>query len=200
MDEHFASSAQQHTALLLKKIESLETENEQLKAERTNATASIQLTPKLCKFTWKIDKWAEKLQSARNDVEGTRRFYSDPFYTGYHGYKLCLEARPDDKHGGYLGVYLRVMRGDYDYSLTWPSLFEFTVTLIDQQPGGHHIASRIQNLTANAETIRKCLLRPTGIKNGGIGWDTFISHQDLVSRSYIVNDSLLLEIQIHIDT
>lgn len=197
LNEHMNRCAQPHTLLLLRKVESLERENKEQKAQLTDRTASTQVTPKLCQFTWKIDNWTQKLQNAKSD--GKCRFHSKPFHTGYHGYKLCLEARPDDKKRGYLGLYVRLMRGDYDYALTWPFSSEFTLSLLDQQPAGKDISVKLTPKTATADTISKCFSRPTAEKNEGVGWDTFISHEDLMARSYIVNDRLLVEIQINLD-
>ena len=63
------------------------------------------------KFIWKIQNMKTKLQQ-------TMPFYSPPFFTSYHGYKLCLSASFDGSsgsgHGTHFSVSFHQMEGDFD--------------------------------------------------------------------------------------
>ena len=73
----------------------------------------------------------------RNDT----MWYSVPFFTHRHGYKLCLcisatgDKDASDKEvreGNYISVYIAVMEGPYDAQLTWPMEGTIHVTLLNQ--------------------------------------------------------------------
>ena len=68
-------------------------------------------------------------------------WFSAPFFTHRHGYKLCLcisaagDKDASDKEvreGNYISVYVAVMEGPYDAQLTWPMEGTIHVTLLNQ--------------------------------------------------------------------
>ena len=64
------------------------------------------------KFIWKIQNMKTKLQQ-------TMPFYSPPFFTSYHGYKLCLGAFFDGSSASsgqetHFSVSFHQMEGDFD--------------------------------------------------------------------------------------
>ena len=70
----------------------------------------------------------------KNDEE----WYSPPFYTHPHGYKMCLCVWPNgfgDGEGTYLGVTVHLMRGEFDDHLKWPFRGDITYVLLDQEGG-----------------------------------------------------------------
>lgn len=70
---------------------------------------------------WKISEIRRRREDAR---AGTiTSIYSQPFYTGRHGYKMCarLYFNGDGMgRGTHLSLYFVVMQGEYDHILRWP--------------------------------------------------------------------------------
>ncbi len=60
-------------------------------------------------------------------------FYSPPFYTSYTGYKMCLavDANGWGTEGTHVSVYVCLMKGDNDDSLSWPFTGTVTVELLN---------------------------------------------------------------------
>lgn len=69
-----------------------------------------------------------------------RNWYSQSFYSGPGGYKLCLRAIGDGlilaDCGINVGVYL--MRGEYDERLVWPFRGKITVQVVNQSNDQKH--------------------------------------------------------------
>ena len=62
-------------------------------------------------------------------------WYSEPFYTHHHGYKMCLRVDANghgDGKGTHLSVAFFLMRGEFDNHLTWPFQGDIIVQLVNQ--------------------------------------------------------------------
>ena len=159
--------------------------------------AASELERESSRFVWKISGFTEVLQQAMKD--GNKKIYSSPFSTGRHGYKVIVGMRPSGDRtlkNRYLSVFLGVMNGDYDAILAWPFHRKVTFTLIDQQDD----PTKRQNVVCSllTSTGDSCCARPrptTGITElPGIA--RFVSHKNLKTNRYIVDDTLFLQIEI----
>ena len=144
-----------------------------------------------CKFDWRIPGFNEILQRA---ISGAKKeIYSEPFFTGKTGYKLSVCIQPDGNHSWkhrYLSVHLRLMKGDHDNILAWPFHCKITFTLIDQQGD----PSRRQNV---AQSLISQGSKPTSDVSCSMeGIVRFVSHEVLMTRRYILNNTLFLQVEI----
>uniref|UniRef100_A0A7N5KMN0 TNF receptor-associated factor n=1 Tax=Ailuropoda melanoleuca TaxID=9646 RepID=A0A7N5KMN0_AILME len=82
---------------------------------------------------WKIRDYKRRKQEA---VMGkTLSLYSQPFYTGYFGYKMCARVYLNGDgmgKGTHLSLFFVIMRGEYDALLPWPFKQKVTLMLMDQ--------------------------------------------------------------------
>ena len=151
-------------------------------------------------FLWRIDGFSEILKKAKN--EGKEEIYSDPFYTkteidGF-GYKLKVLIYPDGTGDGkntHLSVFIIIMKGEYDAVLTWHFRKKVTFTLIDQQDKLHKRENKTAKVTGENSPS---FTRPTTEENIAVGFPCFISHEELKSQHYIVDDTLFLQVTISI--
>lgn len=147
------------------------------------------------KFVWKISGFSNILQEAKDGIEG--EIHSMPFFTGKTGYKLSVCIRPDGEQtqrNRYLSVAIRYMKGHYDAILPWPFHYKVTFTLIDQQDDPTKRQNVVQSLIAG-----NCTRRPTSDIASccdGQGISRFVSHKILMTRRYIVDDTLFLQVEI----
>ena len=88
------------------------------------------------------------------------------------------------------------MEGEYDSLLPWPFHQRITFILVDQQEGTDEKKNIVMDfitdpsLSSDAKSAGK-VVKPS------IGFARFVSHKNLKTRRYIVNDSLLLQIEVH---
>ena len=105
-------------------------------------------------------------------------WWSDPFYTHPHGYKMCLNVSAngyDNGEGTHVSVYVFLMRGDFDDRLTWPCRGDIIIQLLNQLGDVNHY---VYALTLTADRVAS----ETG--DYGYGEPQFIAHNEL---SYMGN-------------
>ena len=172
-------------AALSSKVYSQEKEISRLKNENELPTSK-----------WRVDDFSYVLECAKSNSNEV--IYSPPFYSGKEGYKLRACMYPDGDQSNrnrYMSLYICIMKGRFDPLLTWPFYQRVTFTLIDQ----HDNPSMRKNWVDHFITDTTCLScqRPSLEENEDmIGIDRFVSHKNLMTRRYVVNDTLFLQVEI----
>ena len=144
-------------------------------------------------FVWKISGFNGLLKSAKKGINTDVE--SSPFFTGPAGYKLYVYMYPNGDADGkntHLSVYVSLLKVKYDAILPWPFSKTVTFTLIDQQENELNANNFVVILTPGP--ANDCFARPLD-SNDGYGFSRFISHQELRTRRYIVDDTLFLKVQ-----
>ncbi|CAH3122540.1 unnamed protein product [Porites lobata] len=160
--------------------------------ERVNALEKDMHSKERCEsFTWRIDGFSEVLRKAKS---GEQTFIeSSPFYR--YGYKCKLRIHPNGCDSGentHLTVYLVIMKGEYDTTLTWPFDKKFTFTLIDQQENEHDRENIVKSCTSNPK--KRSFARSVKEQNIGWGFAESVSHEELQKRRYIVDDTIFVHV------
>ena len=145
-------------------------------------------------YTWKIDAFQEVLNRAKAGDVVT--IHSDPFYTAECGYKVRLLLYPNGIFTGkntHLSFFFLVLKGDFDSILKWPFAKRVTFTLIDQQ---ENLNDR-ENITKTApgsQGQEDWNSRPLGrLFNKSRGIITFVPHDVLTKRRYIMDDTIFIQ-------
>ena len=125
---------------------------------------------------------------------------SSLFYSANHGYKLILYVYPNGditNKKNWLSVFLVIMEGEYDALLPWPFHQRITFILVDEQEGSGEKKNIVMELTTDL-TRSSCAKPVTGkVVKPSIGFARFVTHKNLKTRGCIVNDSLLLQVEVH---
>ena len=143
-------------------------------------------------FTWRIDGFSEVLRKAKSGEE--TKLQSSPFYR--YGYKCKIGIYPngfDSAENTHLTVYLVIMKGEYDATLTWPFHKKMTCTLIDQQENEHNRENIVKSI-ATLDLKHSSFARPVEKQNSGWGFHHFVSHEKLQRRRYIVDDTIFVQV------
>ena len=143
-------------------------------------------------FTRRIDCFSEVLRKAKSGEE--TMIESSPFYR--YGYKCKIRIYPNGFVSGgntHLSVFLVIMKGEYDATLTWPFDKKVTFTLIDQQENEHDRENIVGSTTSDPK-FRNSVLRPVTQENVGRGFTEFVSHEKLQKRRYIVEDTIFVQV------
>ena len=145
-------------------------------------------------FTWKIESFEYVLTQAKSGSKIEKE--SEPFYM--NGYKLKLQLYPNGNGKGqntHLSLYLTVIKGEHDAILAWPLQKKFTFTLIDQQEDPAERKNVIFEFTADPTHV-ETFARPITNENIGRGYQRFVSHEELRTRRFVVDDVILIQIQV----
>ena len=118
-------------------------------------------------------------------------WYSPPFYTHPHGYKMCLRVDASGNglgKGSHVSVFVFIMKGEYDDSLKWPFRGDITLQLLNQvgDDDRHHVNT--VHVTNDTNISKRVLEGEQSAQ--GRGYSTFIPHRDLTPH-YLKDDCLM---------
>ena len=130
-------------------------------------------------------------------------FLSPPYYTSPTGYKMCLRTYAKGNGAGrgtHVSVYVCLMKGDNDDSLTWPFTGTVTFELLNQLEDENHHKSTTSFKADSKESLRVV----EGERRAGYGRSQFISHTDLThqpdrSCQYLLNDTLVFRVSVQVN-
>ena len=120
-------------------------------------------------------------------------WYSPPFYTHPHGYKMCLEVHCNGKNAGkgsHVSVFVSLIQGEYDERLKWPFCGDVTVQLLNQEGSRRH-CTRTVHFRDRTPVSGACGgVVEVGVVGGcGLGFPTFVAHTEL--RPKLLKDDCL---------
>lgn len=141
---------------------------------------------------WKIRDYQRRKQEAL--AAKTLSLYSQPFYTGYFGYKMCARVYLNGDgmgKGSHLSLFFVVMRGEYDALLPWPFKQKVTLMLMDQGPSRKHLGDAFKP-DPNSSSFR----RPVAEMNIASGCPLFVSQSLLETGSYIKDDTIFIKVTV----
>ena len=188
VESHLQAAMRLHLDLACVKLSDTQKKLEKLE-KRVNALEKhIQCESS---FTWRIDCFSEDLRKAKIGEETILE--SSPF--DRYGYKCKIRIYPNGFDSGentHLSVFLVIMKGEYDATLTWPFHKKMTCTLIDQQENEHNRENIVESATLDPKF--SSFARPVKKQNPGWGFHQFVSHEKLQKRRYIVDDTIFVQV------
>ena len=136
-------------------------------------------------------------QLKANDQE----IYTDPFYTAQGGYKMIMKVYPNGYgsfRGTHLSVFISLMRGENDHTLSFPINGIFKIQLLNWRQNSGHVEKILQFDESIPERYR--LQVTTGEETAeSYGLRGYLSHDELENSSdykgYIHNNTLCFKIQ-----
>jgi hypothetical protein len=138
-------------------------------------------------FIWKISDIRRRRREAR--IGQMDPLHSAPFYSGRHGYKLCLSLQPS-RDG--CEFFVTIMRGEYDAILPWPFGQKVTLTMI---PQGGHGSSHVR-VSFRPDPRSLSFQRPRSEMNIASGCPMLVSLDILSHPSYVKDDTLFIKCEI----
>ena len=191
MEDHKATSCGHHLDLAIVQLAACKHDLDEAKVKLSQYCAQNPCVVKMSGFD----------QLKRHNTE----WYSPGVYTHHCGYKMCLSVDAngsDDGKGTHVSVYLFLMKGENDDTLTWPIRYKCTITLLNQlKDDGHYV--EITDCTTDEADI--CNSRVLSGERGteGRGYPKFISHDQLGLQEdkqcqYLKDDSLYFRVQVEV--
>ena len=149
-------------------------------------------------LSWRITDIENILSQARE--KRSTVLESSLFYSANHGYKLKLYVYPNGditNKKNWLSVFQVIMEGEYDALPPWPFHQRITFILVDQKERSDEKKNIVMELTTDL-TLSSCAKPSAGkVVKPSIGFARFVTHKNLTTRGYIVNDSLLLQVGVN---
>ena len=130
--------------------------------------------------------WVIKMEGFQERKEKEEEWFSDPVYSHFGGYKLCLNVDANgcgSTKGTHVSVYVYLMRGDNDNNLKWPFKGTIKVSLLNQLEEGQHLTKQVWSPSSNVPENTSGRVTEGERASGGWGQPAFIPHQDLAYQS-----------------
>ena len=186
--------SQDTTSNLAVKVTELENQLEQFQTTLDTLSPRIKDMEEFPPYLWRVTDFWEKVSRAKNGKEVVIK--SESFYLGLHGYKMRLLMHPNGVGKGEnasISLFVALLKGQYDAILPWPFSYKIKFTVIDQNPD----LKQRQNFTMSllSDPSRENMRRPASEQNAGHGYYTFLSHEKLRERSYVVNETLFIKFE-----
>ena len=133
----------------------------------------------------------------KSKKENNVDWYSPPFYTHTHGYRMCISVDAnghEDAKGTHLSVFAYLMEGPFDDYLEWPFQGTITIQLLNQlKDVNHHTHTINFTNTTDPEVIGS--VTSCGRAEKGLGNYAFLPHTELDLKSkddcqYLKDDQL----------
>ncbi|XP_062595865.1 TNF receptor-associated factor 3-like [Saccostrea cucullata] len=144
---------------------------------------------------WKIRDYKRRKEDAKSGR--TISLYSQPFYTGRFGYKMCARVYLNGDgvgKGTHLSLFFVVQRGEYDALLPWPFKQKVTLMLLDQDSGTRHLADSFR-----PDVSSSSFKRPTTDMNVASGCPLFVSHSVLETPTFLRDDTIFIKVMVDIE-
>ena len=186
VDAHVHRELTNHMSDMTNRLDRIEKDFEQL-AEKFEARACNGL------YIWKIKHFKDCQQNAITGMMPA--LFSPPIYM-YGSYKMCLRINLngiDKRVGQYIGLFVHMMKGEYDDFLKWPFTGTMSLSILDQTEGsenGKHIS---ETMTAKSDLL--CFQKPTEARTEkGYGYVDFTRIETICKPKYVKNDTLLVQL------
>ena len=128
-----------------------------------------------------VPPWVIKMMGFQEKKDEDEEWYSDPVYSHFGGYKICLKvyANGQDGQGTHVSVYIFLMRGNNDGNLKWPFKGTIKVSLLNQLEDGQHHTE--EPWSPDEDVPEDTSGRVTEGERASFGWGQpqFIPQQDL---------------------
>ena len=186
-----------HTILEMEeRVEELEKENEDLKNKNMKFESIL-----LPISSWNVKgefKW--KIGGVKNKILQEETTFSDPFYVGMYKLRAQIDWTSTGKH---IGVFLSIIKGEWDDILKWPFRYRSSIRLIQLSNVNKNIIGDQENYVVNFEAIDEILekfpdsfCKPITTEDNGLGRREFIEHSFLYQGNFCRGDSILLHISV----
>ena len=157
----------------------------------------LQNTPTCCPRP----PWVIKMEGFQEKKKSDEEWYSDPVYSHFGGYKICLNVTAngyDNGKGTHVSFHIYLMQGENDDNLKWPFNGTIKVSLLNQLEDGQH---HTRKPWSPDDDVPECYsARVTeGERGEGWGYTRLIPHQNLEydgekNCQYLKNNTLFFRV------
>ena len=202
MECHIATSSEHSTEFLLQHMMKLTVLFNQLCAKSGVSNPLEQKTWLTNIVLRQEPPWVVKMTGFQEKKMCDEEWFSDPVYSHFGGYKMCLKVYANgvgEGKGTHVSVYAYLMRGDNDVNLNWPFKGTIKVSLLNQLEDGQHHTKEPWSLSDNVPESSSRRVTEGERAKEGWGYRHFVSQQDLIYKvgkncQYLKDDTLFFRV------
>ena len=146
--------------------------------------------------------WIVKLEGFEEKKRNNEQWFSNPVYSHFGGYKICLKVDPNGNKsvkGTHISVFIFLMKGDNDDNLKFPFKVRIVVSLLNQLEDQNHHTREPWSPEDDVPEAASGRVITGERSSSGFGYEVFIPHEDLNYNSdencqYLKNDCLFFRV------
>ncbi|XP_065844024.1 TNF receptor-associated factor 4-like [Oscarella lobularis] len=142
------------------------------------------------RYLWKVTEWSVHVKKAHDDIGYI--IFGEKVYVSVPGYRVQMMLYPNSSANN-VGIYLALVKGEYDDFIQWPFRLNYSFSVIDQQQNRQDKTRKI--VVDEYQKIEECFHSPGG---RGLGFADLISHEELQTRSFVKNDCLFVKLTVYV--
>ena len=213
LQSHLTDSKDDHLKLAMHSQKELTMKYSKLCSILTSPTVTLPLSPREVDLPFRPwlqntptcyprPPWVVKLEGFK-EKRNEGRCYSDPVYSHFGGFKMCLCTYPNGRgsfKGTHISVYVHLMKGHNDDNLKFPFKGYILVSLLNQLEDKNHHIEELWNPEDNVP--ERSSGRVTTRERSGHGWghSQFIPQNDLNYNSdkncqYLTNNCIFFRVE-----
>ena len=139
--------------------------------------------------------WVVKMKGFQKKKEENETWFSDPVYSHFGGYKMCLnvDANGYIVEGTHVSVFIGLLRGDNDDNLKWPFKGTIKVSLLNQLEDGQH---HTEQLWSPESTCSRVTGTPSYRGNINFQSHDGLDYNDKDNTQYLKDDTLFFRVDV----
>ena len=194
MGQHTKENLETHLTMSHLKEKKLKGKVKELKEKVTEIEEALEKAKEKANFhyLWKITNWSHHMEVAKERQD--YRVKSDEVYVSVPGHRVKMMLYPNCDSANNVGIFLFVVKGEYDDFIQWPFRLDYAFSVIDQQQNRQDKTKKII-VDEISDDISECFHSPGGT---GYGSSEIISHDELQTRSFVKNDCLFVELTVFV--
>ena len=150
-------------------------------------------------YTWKIENFSQLLEGDSDGIKTS--LDSPPIYTSLCGYKFFMRIYPKGDDGGdgrHIGLFVGMMKGDFDNRLKWPFCGRISLSMLDQSNDAHSLCNDVSG-TFMANRNLEAFQKPSasGQYTTLYGYEKFAPIDTVRCSQYSKDDAVMINIEIH---
>ena len=143
-------------------------------------------------YLWKITNWSHHMNMAKGDEDYI--IVSEKVYVSVPGHRVRMNLCPNCDSANCVGIFLFLVKGEYNDFIQWPFRLDYAFSVIDQQQNRQDKTKKII-VDEISDDISECFHSPGGT---GYGSSEIVSHDELQTRSFVKNDCLFVELTVFV--
>ena len=136
-----------------------------------------------------------KINGVNNKILQKECTLSDPFYVGLYKFQAKIRW---DKIENDVGLFLCIMKGEWDDALKWPIRYKYPLVIINQLDASDNYERNYEITVEDLVKFPHCFNKPSTKRTIGFGSDDFISQADLLEEKYSKDDKITLKISVEL--
>ena len=131
-----------------------------------------------------------EISGLKEKMKVNHNYRTSEFYVGLYNFQVTISPRRTNEQ--HLGIFIQIVKGQFDGQLLWPFKGKISFTLINQ-------TNEKQSIFKEFSTDNELAFQKYTNSRNTIGFSNLATHQTLLKDEYSKGDTIKIKILVQID-